>query len=409
MKKILSLLIAAALCLALVSLSACSGKVEPAAVSEPAAPAEAPAEEPAEAPAAEAPAEKPEAKAEAKPAEEAVEEPAEEAVEEPEEAPAEEPAEELPAEGEYTLFAMESEGYLVNSDEMEMYSVLTLDEDGSGYMTMDDDGIDVTGWSAEDGKITVETSDGGVAEGEIANGVIVLDILGTGDYLLYFAREGADTSGYEAMGVDELLEQYAAGAAGGQAADSLLGAVLDSIDLAGGVHMSYEVKSDYLDSEQAVEVNAAEGVYYASRTVLVAGYEETAATFYRDGKAFTLWPDDMTGVLATETSSGIIENNVLMLDSLYSAIWTYGQQTDYTVEEREMDGAVYTAEVYPAGDYQPGAVFFFNDAGRLCYYLEGAPVTDVAVDIGETLYTVLEIGSGADEALFDISGYEITE
>ena len=58
--------------------------------------------------------------------------------------------------------------------------------------------------------LTVVLTDGSSAQAVIGNGILELDILGTGDMLLYYAQDGADISGYELMSVDEILAAYAA-------------------------------------------------------------------------------------------------------------------------------------------------------------------------------------------------------
>ena len=77
-------------------------------------------------------------------------------------------------------------------------------------MTMDEDAMDIESWSAEDGMLTVVLTDGSSAQAVIGNGILELDIPGTGDMLLYYAQDGADISGYELMSADEILAAYAA-------------------------------------------------------------------------------------------------------------------------------------------------------------------------------------------------------
>lgn len=106
----------------------------------------------------------------------------------------------------------------------------------------------------------------------------------------------------------------------------------------------------------------------------------------------------MTGVVATTTTSSVITDNVMLMDSLYSDIQSCAQRTDYTEDTREMDGVSYMTEVF-----SDGAAFYFDDAGQLVYY-----ITDVD-GLGETVYTIHAIDGAVDEALFDISGYEIAD
>lgn len=313
------------------------------------------------------------------------------------------PAEELPAEGEYTLFAVEAEGALVYSDELEMASTLTLEPDGTGVMTMDDEAMDVASWTAEAGALTIVLADDSSAEAAIHGGVIELDIWGDGSMLLVYAREGADTSAYAPMTLEEYLEQETA------APDSRLYALWESLDTEAGIHLRYDMHTDFMDADQSYEVHGKDGVYYSRRTTEVSGYKNTVVTFFRDGTAYNLYPEDMTGIVAATTSSSLIADNVLMMDDLYSDISSYARQSDYTEETRELDGVSCAVEVFPATEYTPGIAFYFDDAGQLVYCVKGAPVVESAIEIGETVYTVHAVDGAVDEGLFDISGYDITE
>ena len=314
------------------------------------------------------------------------------------------PAEDVPLEGEYTLFALQNGGYTADSNEMDMYSTLTLAEDGTGTMTMDEDAMGIESWAAEDGALTIVLTDGSTAQAAIRNGIIELDIWGNGEMILVYAREDADTSAYSLMTLEELQEAYAA-----DMPDSRLYALWESLDTEVGVHMSYDRHTDYMDADQSFEVHGKDGVYYSLRTTNVSGFESATITFFRDGTAYNLDPEDMTGIIATTTTSSYIMANIMSMDSLYSDIQSYAQRTDYTEETREMDGASYTVEVFPATDYTPEAAFYFDDAGQLAYYIAGAPVIESAIEIGESVYTIHTIDDAVDEALFDISGYEISE
>ena len=305
--------------------------------------------------------------------------------------------------GEYTLFAIHNDGFTADADEMGMHSTLTLSEDGTGSLVLDVP-YEITSWSAEDGTLTIVTDDESSTPGAIHDGIVELDIWGTGEMILYYAQEGADTSGIEIMTMDEILAAYAA-----DVPDSRLYALWSSLDTDAGVHLSYDRHLDYMDSDQSFDVHGKDGVYYSRRTTYVSGYENTTITFFRDGTSYNLDPEDMTGIIATTTTSSYIAANIMCMDSLYSDIQSFAQRTDYTEETREMDGASYTAEVFPATDYTPVAAFYFDDAGQLVYLIEGAPVIESAIDIGETFYTIHAIDGAVDEALFDISGYEIAD
>ncbi len=324
----------------------------------------------------------------------------------------EDAAVELPPEGEYVLFAVENEGFLVDSEDMEMSSVLHFSEGGKGSMEADGETMDISSWDVADGSVSIVMADGGSASGPIHDGIIELDIMGDGSVIMYFAQEGADTSGYEVISLEEAIAKMAEGATGtDEASDqgpaSRVNALWQSLNSEEGVHFNYRLNSDYLNSTQDFDVHAKGGNYYSSRTTHVAGAVDTTITVFKDGKAYNLSPDDMTGVLATETSSSIIAADAMLMDTLYSAIFAKAQEADYTEEERMVDGVSYTAEVFPAGEYKLEAVFCFDEEGSLKYYIEGAPVGESSIDIGESVYTVNTIDSKLDESLFDISAYAI--
>ena len=320
---------------------------------------------------------------------------------------AQETAAEIPVPGEYTLFAVTNEGMTVNSADMDMTSVITLDEGGTGSMTMDEDSMPVTHWEETDGKISITMEDGGAADGTVAGGIIELDILGTGEMLMLFAKEEADISGYELLTLDEVMEKMAAGEAGMSVQDTKVGALWQKLDTKAGVRMKYTRTLAELNAEQVYDVQGKDGVFYSSRTTLVSGVEDTSITFFKDEKAYTLSPKDMTGTIATETSSSLIAQDVMMLDELYQAIRTKAESADCTEETREIDGTSYAAEVFPATEFEPEAVFCFTESGDLAYYIQGAPVSSAAAATGEAVYKISSIDGNIDEALFDISGYKI--
>ena len=307
-------------------------------------------------------------------------------------------------EGEYTVFAVQTEGYLVEPDVLEIASTLTLTADGSGFMTIGDEAMDIRSWTAESGMLTVVLADDSSAQAAVRSGVLELDIWGDGGMILCYAREGTDISAYDPMTLEELMEALEA-----DAPDSRLRALWESLDTETGVHMRYDLHTEFMDADQSIDVHGKDGVYYSRRTTTVSGFENTVITFFRDGTAYNLFPKDMTGVIATTTTSSIVSDNVMRLDALYSAIWNRAQESDYSVETREMDGVTYTVEVFPASEYQAESAFYFDSRGQLAYYIEGAPVIDTVVEIGELVYTIHTIDDAVDETLFDISGYDITE
>lgn len=126
------------------------------------------------------------------------------------------PAEpEYPAEGEYTMFAILREGYLVDSADLDMVSTLILDEGGTGFMSFNEDSMDVSSWVLDGEDLSITVSDGGSAGGTLRDGVLILDIEGNGESLLYYAQEGVDLSSFAVMSLDEVLAAMAAAESAG--------------------------------------------------------------------------------------------------------------------------------------------------------------------------------------------------
>lgn len=119
----------------------------------------------------------------------------------------------LPIEGAYELFAVENMGALVHSADLEMFSTINLAAGGTGSMSYGEETMDITSWTLDGETMNITMADGGSAGASVHAGVIKLDINGTGEMLLYYAREGADTSGYAPM----TIEEYNAKAAEAQA------------------------------------------------------------------------------------------------------------------------------------------------------------------------------------------------
>ena len=103
----------------------------------------------------------------------------------------------------------------------------------------------------------------------------------------------------------------------------------------------------------------------------------------------------------------MIKNDVMVMDDLYQAIRTRAESEEFTEETREIEGVSYAAEVFPAGDYTPQAVFCFTDSGDLAYYIEGEEPAKKGAGAGKLVYKINAIDTEIDDALFDISGYTI--
>lgn len=332
---------------------------------------------------------------------------AETSAETKEAAPETKPAKEFSVDGEYKLFGVYAEGFTVNAAEMEMSSVLKLEKGGTGSMSMDTDEMAVSKWEDSDGTVTITMEDESSAEAKFHDGILEMDIFGTGDMIMYYAQEEADISGYELLTLEQVLEKRAEAEAGKKAVDSKVGALWQTLDTKSGVHMNYSRTIAKMNAEQRFDVQGRDGVYYSSRTSKTGSLEGTTITFFEDGKLYNLDPRKKTGVIATTTSSDIVSKDVMRLDDLYKAIGTSAESAEFTEETREIDGTTYAAEVFPAGDYTPEGAFCFNDSGELVYYIEGTTPAKKGIDNGEIVYKINAIDTKIDEELFDISGYKI--
>ena len=332
---------------------------------------------------------------------------AETSAETKEAAPETKPAKEFSVDGEYKLFGVYAEGFTVNAAEMEMSSVLKLEKGGTGSMSMDTDEMAVSKWEDADGTVTITMEDESSAEAKFHDGILEMDIFGTGDMIMYYAQEEADISGYELLTLEQVLEKRAEAEAGKKAVDSKVGALWQTLDTKSGVHMNYSRTIAKMNAEQKFDVQGRDGVYYSSRTSKTGSLEGTTITFFEDGKLYNLDPGKKTGVIATTTSSDIVSKDVMRLDDLYKAIGTSAESAEFTEETREIDGTTYAAEVFPAGDYTPEGAFCFNDSGELVYYIEGTTPAKKGIDNGEIVYKINAIDTKIDEELFDISGYKI--
>lgn len=366
----------------------------------------------------EAPAEESEQKTEAESgaAEDAAQEDnaaAEAAKENKEEASEKEPAPELPVEGDYTLFAVQNEGFVVDSNEAEVTSTLTLSEGGTGSMTLNGESIDISEWTiSDDGSntVTITLTDGSSASGLFHNGILDMDFQGTNEMFFLYAQEAADLSVYEILTRDEMVaRRNAAETAGDELADTRLGALVAGMDIEKGIHLHYEMKVESMGAVQELDVYAKGTKYYSLRTTTVAGTESKMAVLYLDGKAYNLYPDEKTGTFVTETDPSLIGNNVLLMDSLYSSMFNNATMTEFTQEQREIDGVSYSADIYAPTDYYPEGVYCFTEDGQLAHLIQGAPVIESLAEMGETTYKIYAIDDQVDESLFDLSGYNIAE
>jgi hypothetical protein len=314
------------------------------------------------------------------------------------------PKVELPVEGEYKIFAVEYEGYLIHAAEMEVESVITLGADSKGKMTMGEDSMAIASWTLDGSKCTITMEDESSADATVEDGVLILDLYGDESMVLYYAQEEADISMFSPMTADEVRA-----AMEGRILESKLGTFWSQLDSADAVHLSYDMHTEYMDATQSIDSYSKGGMFYSYKLTKVSGFESPSVVVFRDNTAYNLDPEKKTGVIATTVSSSYFSDNIERLDSLYSDIWTYAHETDCTSETREKDGVTYDVEYFPAGEYTAECAFYFDENGQLVYVEKGAPVIEGLQDIGTSTYTIKAIDNEVDEALFDISGYEITE
>ena len=311
---------------------------------------------------------------------------------------------ELPVEGEYKIFAVQYEGYLIHAAEMEVESILTLGADSKGKLTMGEDSMAIVSWTLDGSKCTITLEDESSADATVEDGVLILDLYGDESMVLYYAQEEADISMFSPMTADEVRA-----AMEGRILESKLGTFWSQLDSADAIHLSYDMHTEYMDATQSIDSYSKGGMYYSYKLTKVSGYENASIVVFRDNTAYNLDPEKKTGVIATTVSSSYFSENIERMDSLYSDIWTYAHETDCTSETREKDGVTYDVEYFPAGEYTAECAFYFDENGQLVYVEKGAPVIEGLQDIGKSTYTIKTIDNEVDEALFDISGYEITE
>ena len=260
---------------------------------------------------------------------------------------------ELPVEGEYKIFAVQYEGYLIHAAEMEVESVLTLGADSKGKMTMGEDSMAIASWTLDGSKCTITMEDESSADATVEDGVLILDLYGDESMVLYYAQEEADISMFSPMTADEVRA-----AMEGRILESKLGTFWSQLDSADAVHLSYDMHTEYMDATQSIDSYSKGGMFYSYKLTKVSGFESPSVTVFRDNTAYNLDPEKKTGVIATTVSSSYFSDNIERLDSLYSDIWTYAHETDCTSETREKDGVTYDVEYFPAGEYTAECAFY---------------------------------------------------
>ena len=285
--------------------------------------------------------------------------------------------------GEYELVSMSYDGTEMDPGSVGVSASLLLKEDGTGMMIMNGGENELPKWTAGEGSLTIYNSNGDPLECVYTDGIVSLEM---GDnYFWYFYHESVNPN------------------AGKEA--SLISKVFEKIDAAEGAHLSYEFHSDFMDSTTIIDAHAKRESYFSLKTVKAYGSESTDASCYYEGSVYLLDPAKKTGKSVMSVSLEMLGNNVLMLDDLYQTMYLNAKRKDFTVEERELDGEKFTAEVFPASLASSGIAFYFDAEGNLIHALEDAP--EAMPSMGETFYTIHSFDKSVDGSLFDISGYTI--
>jgi hypothetical protein len=267
-------------------------------------------------------------------------------------------------------------------------STIVLNEDGTGKMTYSDEegDEDTLKWTEKNGALTFTYTDDTAEEGRIKDGIIKFET-SNGD--VYYAREGVDTEGFDP---DNFL------------ADSLLAAFCRGLDSEKGVHLHYQRHVDYMDATTVFDAHARGESYYALETTSVKGYSSDKATLYKDGTVYLLYPKEKKGNTVMNVSLKLLGGEILMMDDLYKELNSRRERTDFTVEERKLDGKTFTVEVYPARDYTEQAAFYFDKDGQLVHILVGTKDTPL---VGESFFTIDPPDGKVNEKLFTTDGYTI--
>ena len=287
--------------------------------------------------------------------------------------------------GEYELISMSYAGSEMNPASMGMSALLTLNENGTGSLVMNGAENELPKWTDDGTTVTLYNTGGDAVPCSYADGIITLEM--SENYYWYFYHESVNPNA-------------------GKAA-SMLSKVFDEIDPAAGAHLSYEYHSDYMDYTVIHEVNAKGGSYSSLETSKISGsnHESVSANCFINDTLYSIKPAEKQGKVVMNISLSMLNNNTLMLDDCYKLMRSNILRKDYTVEERELNGKKFTAEVFPASGNTAEAAFYFDETGKLVHILEGAPV--LKPDLGERLYTIYSFDDNVDTSLFDLSGYAI--
>ena len=105
--------------------------------------------------------------------------------------------------GTYSLYAIQQDDMCLKAEGM-VDGSLILEAEGKGSMVFDTESADLT-YEVDGEKISV-TSEGGTVTGTIKDGVVNIEIDGTG---VYFANENADTESIGALSLSDAISSMA--------------------------------------------------------------------------------------------------------------------------------------------------------------------------------------------------------
>ena len=75
-------------------------------------------------------------------------------------------------------------------------------------MEFDRDRMEVTQWTLEEESFFMTMADGSSAGGTIRDGILLLDLYGTGEIIILFASQEADLSAYSSLKLENFLSQW---------------------------------------------------------------------------------------------------------------------------------------------------------------------------------------------------------
>ena len=277
--------------------------------------------------------------------------------------------------GVYELTAVMNGGEKLTPEQAYVSGSILLRRDGTALLTLNGSEGEMPQWTEEENSVTLYNDVGDTLVCPIEDGVMTV-AFGEG-YDLLFSR--ADAIG-EA---------------------SLLFPIDAAIDPEAGVHLRYTRHTEYMDALSDYDVHTKGDMLYSERLTKVSGMENRTADCYKDGTAYTLHPDEKTGVVATTYTPSTFAGRMALIDDLYSLIHYAARRTDYTLEIRLVEDVPYVVEHYSASTVQNECAFYFNDELQLVYVAEEVP------SLGESFYTLELIDEKVDESLFDLSGYTI--